>query len=119
MTKKSTAPATPAGKKLASRIAVAQKQSDAAKKVAKLAKLELRNAKQKFKTAKHAAKKLRKAVKGLQAELAAVLAKKPVRKAGGKKPAAKRPSFAAAPVAAPVVPVSPPATDAAPSEPVQ
>jgi len=90
MTMKSSVPASAAKNKLLSRIALAQRQADQAKKAAKLAKLGLRAAKDKFKAAKRAAKKLRKAVKALKVELAGLGTAKAPRKRVTPKTAAKR-----------------------------
>lgn len=90
MTMKSSVPAAAAKKKLLSRIALAQRQSDHAKKAAKLAKLGLRAAKEKFKSAKRAAKKLRKAVKALKVELAGLGTAKAPRKRVAPKASTKR-----------------------------
>lgn len=90
MTTRIPPPATPARKKLLSRIAVAQRQADAAKRTAKLAKLGLRAAKDKSKSAKRAAKKLRKAVKALKVELAGLGTAKTRRKRVGRKAVTKR-----------------------------
>lgn len=106
-------------KKLLSRIAAAQKQTDSAKRTAKLTKLGFRQAKQKFKDAKHAARKLRKVVKTLKAELAGLAVRKPALKRPAARSAVKRrrpvPVAAPAPepvVAPPAVFVTPPAAPA-------
>jgi septal ring factor EnvC (AmiA/AmiB activator) len=94
MTTRTSAPTTAARQELVTRIASAQKQADAAKKIFKLKKLGLRKAKQECKAAKRAAKKLRKALEALEAELASASAVKRVRKAAVRRPATKRPRTA-------------------------
>lgn len=108
-------------KKLLSKIATAQKQADAAKRLAKLAKTSFKAAKQRFKDAKRSAKKLRKEVKALKGELASLAPAKSVGKAAAKsapkrtRPAVKRPVDETASVAeAPVAPVEAVAQTAAP-----
>lgn len=102
MAMNSSAPAATAKKKLLSRMALAQRKADHAKKAAKLAKLGLRAAKDKFKSAKRAAKKLRKEVKALKGELAAFATKPAPRKRVASKPIKKRVRLTPAPVPAPV-----------------
>ncbi len=104
-----TAPTAIARKKLRTRIAVAQKQADAARKDAKTAKAGFKRAKQEFKDARRAARKLRKAVKALKVELAALAVKRVRRKPAGAKSAARPAPFEAvvplpAPAAAETIP---------------
>ncbi len=113
-----TAPTAIARKKLRTRIAVAQKQADAARKDAKTAKAGFKRAKQEFKDARRAARKLRKAVKALKVELAALAVKRVRRKPAGAKSAAPPAPFEAValspePVAAETSspPESPPAQE--------